>query len=151
MAFCSQCGSEATGSFCPKCGAAVEGAAGQSAPPSPGTPAASGGLDDNVASALCYLGGVITGIIFLVLAPYNQKKTIRFHAFQSIFVFVGLIVVWIVVGAVFGMILPWVVTTAVMTLLQLACIGLWLYLMWSAYQKKLLVLPVVGPIAEKQA
>ena len=43
------------------------------------------GMTDNVASALCYALGFITGILFLVLAPYNQNRMVRFHAFQSIF------------------------------------------------------------------
>ena len=42
-------------------------------------------MTDNMAGALCYLFGFITGILFLVLAPYNQNRDIRFHAFQSIF------------------------------------------------------------------
>ena len=42
-------------------------------------------MTDNVASALCYLLGLITGIIFLVLTPYNRNPVVRFHAFQSIF------------------------------------------------------------------
>jgi uncharacterized membrane protein len=97
------------------------------------------------------LGGVITGIIFLVLAPYNQNKTIRFHAFQSIFTFLGLTVIWIVLGSVLGFILPWMVMGLFFTLLQLACLGLWIYLMVMTYQGKKIVLPVVGPLAEKQA
>ncbi len=56
-------------------------------------------MSENVASALCYFGGVVTGIIFLILAPYNQNKLVRFHAFQSIFLFVGLTALWIVCGS----------------------------------------------------
>lgn len=154
MPFCANCGSEVKGSFCEKCGTPVGGGApgpsGQQ-PSGQGVPPSGGGLDDNIASLLCYLGGVITGIIFLVLAPYNQKKLIRFHAFQSIFLFLGLIAVWIVLGSVLGFILPWMITGLLFTLLQLGCLGLWIYLMVTAYQGKKIVLPVVGPMAEKQA
>ena len=60
------------------------------APPPPGGFAPqSAGLTDNMAAALCYLLGVLTGILFLVLAPYNQNRAIRFHAFQSIFFWVA--------------------------------------------------------------
>src|ERR1700731_1582662 len=55
------------------------------------------GMTDNMAGALCYLFGFITGILFLVLAPYNQNRNIRFHAFQSIFLNVAWVVLWIVV------------------------------------------------------
>jgi uncharacterized membrane protein len=36
----------------------------------------------------------------------------------------------------------------------LLCLGLfctWLYLMYSAYSNKKIVLPIIGPLAEKQA
>jgi hypothetical protein len=96
MAFCPQCGSEAAGNFCPRCGAGIGVAAGGAeagfAPP-PVTPSAqSQGMTQNVASALCYLVGLITGIIFLVIAPYNQNKVVRFQAFQSIFLHLCIIV-----------------------------------------------------------
>ena len=83
MAFCANCGSQVDGRFCPKCGAAIAGGAGPAAPP-PSVPnpgarrltaaAAPAGLTENVACALCYVLGLITGILFLVLAPYNQNR-----------------------------------------------------------------------------
>jgi uncharacterized membrane protein len=33
----------------------------------------------------------------------------------------------------------------------LACLALWLYLIISAYQGKTVLLPVIGPLAQKQA
>ena len=81
MAFCATCGAAVEGSFCAKCGSQVGAAPSASS----GTAMqVSGAMADNVASALCYLVGLITGIIFLVLAPYNKNPVIRFHAFQSI-------------------------------------------------------------------
>ena len=53
------------------------------------------GMTDNVAGALCYVLGLVTGIVFLVLAPYNQNKFVRFHAFQSIFFHVAFIGIWV--------------------------------------------------------
>ena len=41
------------------------------------------GLSDNAASALAYVT-FIPAIIFLVLAPYNQKPVIKFHAIQEL-------------------------------------------------------------------
>src|SRR5579883_1219025 len=61
-------------------------------------PAQSSGLSDNAASGLCYLFGLITGIIFLVMEPYNKKPNIRFHAFQSIFLNVAWIAIYIVIA-----------------------------------------------------
>ena len=52
-------------------------------------------MSSNVAGLLCYILGFITGIIFLVIEPYKNDKFVRFHAFQSIFFNVALIVFWI--------------------------------------------------------
>jgi uncharacterized membrane protein len=107
-------------------------------------------MADNVASALCYVLGFITGIIFLVLAPYNQNRTVRFHAFQSIFLSVAWILLRYVLGVVlwgagiFGLIF-------LLSLVSLAGLILWLYMIITAYQGKTVVLPVIGPLAQKQA
>src|SRR5579863_5438287 len=107
MAFCSNCGAEVQGKFCAKCGTPVSAAAAPpssgpppeppgastaappppaSAPlPPPAAPPQAAGLDENMACALCYLLGLLTGILFLVLEPYNKNRLIRFHAFQAIF------------------------------------------------------------------
>src|ERR1035438_1828224 len=90
MAFCATCGSAVEGSFCAKCGSQVGAAPSASSGPAMQV---SGAMADNVASALCYLVGLITGIIFLVLAPYNKNPVVGFHAFQSIFLHVACIVV----------------------------------------------------------
>jgi len=157
MAFCANCGAETPGAFCPNCGAPAAGAAqgtGSSATPPPpgytpplGAPSAAG-LSENVASALCYVFGLVSGIIFLVLAPYNQNKTIRFHAFQSIFMHIGIIIVFIALGIISGMMHTF---GLLYPLLSLASLLLWLYMMWSAYNNKLVVLPLVGELAQKQA
>ena len=152
MPFCPSCGAEAQGRFCPRCGASIEAGAG-TVPPPASAPVASSGLDTNVASALAYLLGFVTGILFLVLAPYNQNKTIRFHAFQSIFLSVGWIALVIVMN-ILSFILPWFLTTLLWFVMMLAGLGvfvLWLVLMFNAYQNQKLSLPVIGPMAEKQA
>jgi uncharacterized membrane protein len=154
MAFCPNCGSQVDGRFCAKCGAAVGGvgSVGSEAGPAPvqsAPMAAPAGLTDNVASALCYAVGLITGILFLVLAPYNRNPKIRFHAFQSIFMHVAFIALWVVlliVSAFSGGLLFFV-----MPLVVLGVFVLWLVLIIKAYQDQKLVLPVIGPLAEKQA
>lgn len=153
MAFCSNCGTETTGKFCPNCGAAVNGGAtapnaGAGAYVPPGGPAAiqAPGMSENVASALCYLLGLITGIIFLVLAPYNQNKTVRFHAFQAIFLHLGVIIIWFVFAVVshgIGLLF--------FPVYWLLAFILWLYMMYSAYNNRKVKLPLVGDLAEKQA
>jgi uncharacterized membrane protein len=167
MAFCPNCGSQVTGRFCPNCGsdigaAAAAGSAGPSGapgggyvPPTPvATPLQAPGLTDNGASALCYLFGFITGIIFLVLSPYNRNRLVRFHAFQSIFANLALILIEILLG-IFALVVSMLHMGALMLLLWpvfwLAIVAGWLYLMYAAYNNKKIVLPVIGPLAEKQA
>ena len=144
MAFCATCGSAVEGEFCAKCGGRV-GAA-PSAAPGPAMQA-SGAMADNVASALCYLLGLVTGIIFLVMAPYNKNPVIRFHAFQSIFLNVVCIVASIVLNMVLVMLHLWALTP----LVSLAILVTFIFMLVMAYQGKTIVLPVIGPIAQQQA
>ena len=126
--------------------------------PQYGQPApAAGGMEDNVASALCYLLGLITGVLFLVLEPYNKNKIVRFHAFQSIFFNIGAIVVNIAFSIVFSImrhVLPlsmWVIFTLLSLGLSLLMLGAWAFLMYKAYNREMFKIPVIGDLAEKQA
>ena len=112
-------------------------------------------MADNVAAALCYLLGLITGILFLVLEPYNKNKTIRFHAFQSIFFNVAIIGVDIVLSIVVSILfrisfLGWLVALF-WPLFGLGCLALWIFLMYKAYNNEKFKLPIIGDLAEKQA
>ena len=147
MPFCATCGAAVEGQFCAKCGSWVG-----AAPSAASGPAmqASSTLADNVASALCYLAGLVTGIIFLVLPPYNRNRLIRFHAFQSIFLNVAWIVVAVGLNIVLGILHLWGMSF-VSGLAGLAFFLLWLYMMLQTFQGKTIVLPVIGPIAQQQA
>ena len=107
---------------------------------SPG--AKSSGLQPNLAGALAYFLGPITGVLFLQIEKEN--KFVRFHAMQSTIVFGGLLVVQLVLG--FIPILGW----AVGSILSLAAIVLWLFLMYKAFNSEEYELPVIGDIARKQ-
>jgi uncharacterized membrane protein len=166
MAFCAKCGAQlnAGSGFCGACGAAV---AGQSAAPASGAPAvasappasaASAGMTNNVAGMLCYILGIITGIIFLVMDPYKNNRFIRFHAFQSIFFWVvcfgfWMIWSWVIVGlflstgglGMFGLF------GLIFTVIRLAMFACWIFLMYKAYNNEEFKLPIIGDIAAKQA
>ncbi|MEO8591762.1 MAG: hypothetical protein ABI759_00435 [Candidatus Solibacter sp.] len=105
------------------------------------------GLAENVAAALCYVLGLVTGILFLILTPYNRNPVIRFHAFQSIFLNVACIVASIAANIVFVMLHMW----ALLPLISLAILCLFIYMLVMAYQGKTIVLPVIGPLAQQQA
>jgi uncharacterized membrane protein len=97
-------------------------------------------LEPNVAGLLCYLGGWISGIVFLVIEQKN--RFVRFHALQSIVAFAALTVVgallgWIpYAGSVFGIIIG------------ILAFILWVVLMVKAYQGELYEVPLAGQVAE---
>jgi len=139
MAFCQSCGSPVEGKFCAKCGApAGSGAAPQ--------PLDVSGLPDNIASALCYVP--IIGLVFLLIEPYNGNKLIRFHAFQSLFLLATLIVFNIVVVSISSIFWSF---WGLYTIIKLAFFFVWVFLIVKALKGEKLVLPIIGPLAEKQA
>jgi uncharacterized membrane protein len=160
MAFCANCGAQATGSFCPNCGSPITAGGGRpmgTGPMGTGSMGGAGftttppiasapGLSTNVASALCYLLGFITGIIFLVWAPYNRNRTIRFHAWQSIFLNVAFIAVSIILPAIGHF-----VGVVLLSVIDLAGFVLWIYLLFSAFNGKNVRLPWIADLADKQA
>src|SRR5215467_3723208 len=148
MPFCSTCGSAVEGQFCAKCGSRIGAAAGAAG--SGATIQTSAAMTDNVASALCYLLGIITGILFLVLPPYNRNPVIRFHAFQSIFLHAACIIAMIGFNIFLG-ILHMAGIFFLGTIIWMACFVLWLYMLLQAFQGKMVVLPVIGPLAQQQA
>lgn len=121
-----------------------------------------GGMDSNIASLLCYLPfmlGLVASIVFLVVEPYNKHALIRFHAFQAIFLTVALIIIGFTLGIlsiIVGLIpvLGWVgslIGTLLSVLIWMGSFFLYLFLMYKAYNNQRIVLPVIGPQAEKQA
>lgn len=116
---------------------------------SPGGGTTASGLAQNVAGALAYLLGPITGIIFLVVEKEN--RFVRFHAMQS----TVLSIAWIIVSVGLSFftavpVLGWIVGLLTSLVLGLAGFILWLVLMWKAFQGEEWELPIVGPFARAQ-
>ena len=155
MSYCSNCGAEVEGRFCAKCGTPVDST---SPPPSPGAspysqPAPNAGLTNNIASALCYALGLISGGVLLLIAPYNQIKSVRFQAFQAIFFHLAWIVL-IIAQTLLSLFLPWslsVILSLFSFVIWLGGLVLWILLMVKAYNNERFKLPIIGDLAEKQA
>lgn len=98
------------------------------------------GLDANVAAALTYLVGFVTGIIFLLVEKDN--KFVRFHAMQSTLVFTGMVAIDILLQIV-----PLLGALVVVFVLIPVSAILWLLLMYKAYQGEEYKLPLVGQMA----
>jgi uncharacterized membrane protein len=169
MSFCQTCGTNMPdgSAHCPACGAAqgvaapgpIPGAAPGYAPtyPPAAAPVAGAGLTPNVAGALAYLVGAITGILFLVIDPFKSDRFVRFHAFQSIFfnlAWIAFWIVWTIVGLTLTAVSHGLFSIILLPVNLLVTIGgfcLWAYLMYSAYQGKTFQIPIIGPLAAKQA
>lgn len=110
----------------------------------------------NLAAALSYALGLITGILFLVLEPYKSNRLVRFHAMQSILFSAACIVfaiVWsILVGILVSIAGFWVLTIDVplRLLIGLAIFVFWLYLMFQAYSGREYRIRWLGDLAAKQ-
>ncbi len=103
----------------------------------------SSGLDENVAGALSYALGWITGIGFLLTEPAN--KFVRFHALQSVIVFGGLSLAWFIAMSI--PLLGWLIAFVVIPPLSAV---LWLLLMFKAYQGARFKVPFAGDVAEQR-
>jgi uncharacterized membrane protein len=110
------------------------------------------GLSDNVAGALAYVLGPITGVAFLVME--KQSRFVRFHAMQSVLVGVVLIILNFVMN-VFNAVLVripligWLFALGLVMVVGLASLVLLLALMYSAYRGQEWELPVIGAEARK--
>lgn len=116
--------------------------------PAPSSAPAGSGLPDNVAGALAYLLGPITGVAFFVID--KERPFVRFHAVQSIaisVVWVTVAVLFMVLSTVLGFvpILGWLVSIFLNLGLALAGFALWLWLMFQAYQGRARALPGLAP------
>jgi uncharacterized membrane protein len=108
------------------------------------------GLEENIEAALCYLGIWITGLIFYFVEDKN--KLIRYHAMQSILVFLPLSILGWIFGGFFGIFhyghelnfLGWI-----SWFFWILVVILWVILMLKAFKGQKLKLPVVGNLAEK--
>ena len=98
------------------------------------------GLEANLAAALSYLVGFVTGAIFLVVEKEN--RFVRFHAMQSTLLFAGIVALDILLQIV-----PLLGSLVVLFLVIPASAVLWLVLMFKAYQGEEFKLPIIGQIA----
>jgi uncharacterized membrane protein len=101
------------------------------------------GLDANVAAALSYALGWLTGLVFYLTEPANTF--VRFHAMQSIVVFGVLSAVCVLLQ-----IIPLLGLLVVIFLVIPISAVLWLLLMFKAYTGERFKLPIAGEIAERQ-
>lgn len=156
MANCVKCGAAvAASAFCGACGQRMNVEAAAPSMVAPGASASGVGLTMNLAAALSYALGLITGILFLVLEPYKNNSLVRFHAMQSVLFSAACIVFAIAWSVLIGILVSisgfWVLTIdlPLRLLIGLAIFVSWLYLMFQAYCGRKYLIPWIGDLAAK--
>lgn len=99
------------------------------------------GLNKNTAGAMAYVLGPITGVIFLII---ERDAYVRFHAMQSIVVFVGLAILQFILGLTLFL-LPFVPLVGIVSFV------LWLLLIYKAWQGEKWEAPFFGKFAKQLA
>jgi uncharacterized membrane protein len=101
-------------------------------------------------AALTYLLGLVTGIIFLYVEPYDKDEFVRFHARQSIVFSVA----WIAVNIIFGVFIA-VMPSALgailrftIDLINLVAAIFWVFLMYKAYSGERYRIPELADWAD---
>ena len=102
-------------------------------------PAAGVGLSDSAASALAYVT-FIPAIIFLVMAPYNEKPVIKFHAIQEI----GISIVLFILS--FFLVLP-ILGLLIYFVGGISLLVLWVICIIKASQGSAFKIPFLGNFA----
>jgi uncharacterized membrane protein len=108
------------------------------------------GLSDNGAGAIAYIT-FLPAIAFLALPPYNKSSFVRFHAWQSIFLTVAWVALFVILAIlaripVFGLII-----FPIMLLIDLGMFVLWIMAVIKALNGLRFKLPIIGALAESQA
>lgn len=100
------------------------------------------GFDENVAAALCYSLGWVSGLVFYMVEP--QNTFVRFHALQST-IFFGAACVALIACLVVPFI-GWILSIFVFY----GSLAVWLLMMFKAYKGERFALPVAGRMADER-
>ena len=149
MPFCTRCGNNVGDRdiFCGRCGARQ-----------PNAPSAAAdyinGISPRTASLLCYIPfvGWIAAIVVLATARFRYDHTVRFHAFQGLYLFVAWLLVSLVLAPFFAISFftgGTHVALALSGLCKLVIFCTWIFMMVKVSQDDKFKLPVLGELAEK--
>lgn len=122
--------------------------------PSTAAPGTAASLEPNVAGALSYLLGALTGVLFLVID--GQRPFVRFHAMQAITVTIAAVILSVALGVASALlavvpVLGWLIGLLLSLAFSAAALVLWLYLMYRAWQGDEWEVPIAGRYARQLA
>ena len=148
MPFCSHCGNQVhpRDVFCARCGSR------QPIQPAPHTAnELLEGISPRTASILCYIPtlGWIAAVIVLATQRFRSDRTVRFHAFQGLYLFAAWLVVQWALKPIFNDLSDSFIHLD--RILEGVIIGLWIFMMVKAAHEEAYALPVIGELAQKSA
>ncbi len=157
MASCRNCGAALSygAAFCSSCGARVEDGNGTT-PPGETAGLSLPGIAYNIAGLLCYILWPVACVFFLIFAPYNRDRFVRFHAFQAVFLGVagiGIAIALLIMTSILGLIpvVGWILGSLAWIVFAMGLIGVVILLMYKAYQGVQYRVPLIGDMAAQQA
>ncbi|HLJ46689.1 MAG TPA: hypothetical protein VKU01_11810 [Bryobacteraceae bacterium] len=149
MPYCCKCGKTVGDQdlFCAVCGAKQPVAAGS--PANYFT-----GVSSRTSALLCYIPivGWIAAIVVLASARFRNDHTVRFHAFQGLYIFVAWLIVDWVVSPMFHVtfFMPGFPMSRILpAILKLLVFGSWIFMMIKVSHDENFKLPLLGELAER--
>lgn len=147
MPFCCNCGKpvRTTDQFCAVCGARQA-----HVPPPPADVLDS--ISPRTASLLCYIPvlGWIGSVIVLASSRYRQDRTVRFHAFQGLYLFVAFLILDLFLPQ-FSRIMPHpgIPANFFLSIGKFLLYCTWIFMLIKTSQGLVYRLPVLGELAER--
>lgn len=116
------------------------------------TPSSTTGIDERLASVLCYSAWWITGLVFLVLE--RRHHGIRFHAAQSLVLFGVLSLLLLGLGALSALALmvsgqAYQAARALADMAWMGAVALWLVLVVRAWRGETWRVPLAAALADR--
>jgi uncharacterized membrane protein len=145
MPYCTSCGNtvQPADTYCARCG----GRQPKAAPVDPLS-----GISPRTASLLCYIPvlGWIAAIVVLASSKFRRDLSVRFNAFQGLYLFVA----WLIVDQTLGWFFAVPFSSSplrhlIPDLLKLAIFCAWIFMIVKVSHDEHYKLPIVGDLAEK--
>jgi uncharacterized membrane protein len=90
--------------------------------------------------------GWIAAVVVLATDQFRRNRTLRFHAFQGLYLFVA----WLIVSEVIGPVLhPFGHIFGLEKILHAVILFMWIFMIIKASQDEAYSLPVIGELAQR--
>lgn len=147
MPFCSKCGTQVAPAdvYCAKCGQR-QPIDGRDIPATPVDPLS--GISARTASILCYIPAIgwICAVVVLASMKFRNDRTVRFHAFQGLYLFVANLIAKFVLQPLFWMLPDHV---HVYQIVELILVIASVFMMAKAAHDEAYELPLFGELAQR--